>query len=140
MGGGKTSDRARLSTSHAEQVIQVFIATGRALRSCVPMGISLCPPFHSIQELSRFPSILPNANSVVEDEIRRNTFYFCYLLDRQQGFANGWAMALGGYMRVMVIAMKLTRNNVDDMDITQLLPLRGDQFDQGVGFPPNSHL
>ena len=98
MGGGKTSDRARLSTSHAEQVIQVFIATGRALRSCVPMGISLCPPFHSIQELSRFPSILPNANSVVEDEIRRNTFYFCYLLDRQQGFANGWAMALGGYM------------------------------------------
>ena len=41
---------------------------------------------------------------------------------------------------VMVIAMKLTRNNADDMDITQLLPLRGDQFDQGVGFPPNSHL
>ena len=37
-------------------------------------------------------------------------------------------------MGVMVIAMKLTRNNADDMDITQLLPLRGDQFDQGVGF------
>ena len=96
MGGGETRARARPFTSHAEQVIQVFTATGRALRSCVPMGISLCPPFHSIQELSRFPSILPNANSVVEDEVRRNTFYFCYLLDRQQGFANGWAMALGG--------------------------------------------
>lgn len=94
--------------------VEVFIATGRALRSCVPLGISVCPPFHSIQELTRFPSILQPANSVLEDEIRRNTFYFCYLLDRQQGFANGWAMAL------------------DDMDITQLLPLRGDQFDQGM--------
>ncbi|KAF9650040.1 hypothetical protein BDM02DRAFT_1526203 [Thelephora ganbajun] len=98
---------------HAKWV-EVFIATGRALRSCVPLGINICPPFHSIQESTRSPSILPPANNVMEDEIRRNTFYFCYLLDRQQGFANGWAMAL------------------DDMDITQLLPLRGDQFDQGM--------
>ncbi|KAF9787339.1 hypothetical protein BJ322DRAFT_718166 [Thelephora terrestris] len=94
--------------------VEVFIATGRALRSCVPLGISICPPFHSIQHLSRFPSILPLANSALEDELRRNAFYFCYLLDRQQGFANGWAMAL------------------DDMDIAQLLPLRGDQFEQGM--------
>lgn len=116
---------------------KVFIATGRALRSCVPLGVNVCPPFHSIQESTRFPSILPPANNVLEDEIRRNAFYFCYLLDRQQGFANGWAMALGGRWKTIDIAARLMQTTKDDMDITQLLPLRGDQFEQGVRTYPN---
>ncbi len=35
-------------------------------------------------------------------------------MERQQGTGNGWALSL------------------DDMDVCQLLPLRGDQYDQGV--------
>ena len=35
-------------------------------------------------------------------------------MERQQGTGNGWALSL------------------DDLDVCQLLPLRGDQFDQGV--------
>lgn len=37
-------------------------------------------------------------------------------MERQQGTGNGWALSL------------------DDLDVCQLLPLRGDQFDQGVRF------
>lgn len=36
-------------------------------------------------------------------------------MDRQTGAGNGWAM------------------NIDDLDIQQLLPLRHDQWEQGVG-------
>lgn len=35
-------------------------------------------------------------------------------MERQQGTGNGWALSL------------------DDLDVCQLLPLRGDQFEQGV--------
>jgi hypothetical protein len=39
-----------------------------------------------------------------------------YSMERQQGTGNGWALSL------------------DDLDVCQLLPLRGDQFEQGVCF------
>lgn len=88
--------------------------SGRALRSCVPLGLNMCPPFHSISKALRAPSILPPARTVVEDEIRRNTFWLAYAGERLHSTGNGWAMSL------------------DDQDVSQLLPVRRDQFEQGV--------
>ena len=46
--------------------------------------------------------------------MRRNTFWLAYAIERQHGCGNGWALSL------------------DDQDISQLLPVRGDQFEDGV--------
>lgn len=107
------------------------------MRSCVTTGINICPPFQglSVTGGDRAPSVLPPAKSVIEDEMRRNTFWICtlscsdsffqltviciaYCLDRQLGAGNGWAM------------------NIDDLDIHQLFPLRGDQWEHGVSTHP----
>jgi hypothetical protein len=74
----------------------------------------MCPPFHSIAKSERPPSILPPARTVIEDETRRNSFWLAYALERQHGLGNGWALSL------------------DNQDVSQLLPVRGDQFLQGV--------
>lgn len=80
----------------------------------VPIGLNLCPPFHSISPSLRAAAILPPARTVIEDETRRNTFWLAYATDRTSGLSHGWAHALS------------------DEDIAQLLPVRGDQFDRGV--------
>lgn len=46
--------------------------------------------------------------------MRRNAFWLAYAVERQHGCGNGWALSL------------------DDQDISQLLPLRGDQFENSV--------
>jgi hypothetical protein len=74
----------------------------------------MCPPFHSIAKAERPASIIPAARTVIEDETRRNVFWLAYATERQSGCGNGWALSL------------------DDQDISQLLPVRGDQFEQGV--------
>jgi hypothetical protein len=61
-------------------------------------------------------SILPPAQTIVEDETRRNAFWLAYATERLYGFDVGWALSL------------------DDDDVSQLLPVRGDQFMQGVSF------
>jgi hypothetical protein len=60
-------------------------------------------------------SILPAARTVIEDEVRRNTFWLAYATERLAGAGNGWASCM------------------DDHDISQLLPVRGDHLDSGVG-------
>jgi hypothetical protein len=85
-----------------------------SLRVTVPLGLNACPPFLSITKSLRQPSILPPARTVIEDETRRNTFWLAYAMERMHGSGNGWALSL------------------DDQDVTQLMPVRGDQFDQGV--------
>jgi hypothetical protein len=80
----------------------------------VPLGLNMCPPFHSISKAMKPISLLPPARTVVEDETRRNAFWLAYAMERQHGSSNGWALSL------------------DDADISQLLPVRGDQFEQGV--------
>lgn len=84
------------------------------MRLSVPLGLNMCPPFHSITKSERPPSILPPARTVIEDETRRNAFWLAYATERQHGLGNGWALSM------------------DDQDVTQLLPVRGDQFLQGV--------
>lgn len=86
------------------------------MRLSVPLGLNVCPPFHSISKSNRPLSILPPARTVVEDETRRNAFWLAYATERLHGFDNGWALSL------------------DDQDVSQLLPVRGDQFMQGVRF------
>ncbi|KAL0951062.1 hypothetical protein HGRIS_007801 [Hohenbuehelia grisea] len=74
----------------------------------------MLPPLHSIGKSIRPPSILPPARTVIEDEMRRNTFWLAYATERLQGLGHGWVHCL------------------DDQDVTQLLPLRGDQFVDGT--------
>jgi len=86
------------------------------MRLSVPLGLNMCPPFHSITKSERPPSILPPARTVIEDETRRNSFWLAYASERQHGCGNGWALSL------------------DNQDVSQLLPVRGDQFIQGASF------
>lgn len=113
-------------------MVQAFLSAAQTLRVAVPCGLNACPPFHTIAETLRPPSILPPAKTVIEDEMRRNTFWlgtslpvlfhrstsqWCFLgyaMERLIGTGNGWALSL------------------DDQDICQLLPVRSDQYDQGV--------
>lgn len=90
------------------------MASAYSMRLTVPLGLNMCPPFHSITKSIKPVSILPPARTVIEDETRRNTFWLAYATERQHGCSNGWALSL------------------DDQDISQLLPVRGDQFEQGV--------
>jgi hypothetical protein len=92
----------------------MFLLVGRAVRYLVPLGLNMCPPFHSISKSLRAPSIIPPAKTVIEDETRRNTFWLTYATERLYSAGNGWAMCM------------------DDQDVSQLLPVRGDQFENGV--------
>jgi hypothetical protein len=108
--------------SSVKNRLQVFITSAYCLRLSIPLGLNMCPPFHSITKSDRAPSIIAPARTVIEDETRRNAFWLAYAIERQHGMSNGWALCL------------------DDQDISQLLPVRGDQFEQGVEyFLPNLH-
>ncbi|EMD42002.1 hypothetical protein CERSUDRAFT_110542 [Gelatoporia subvermispora B] len=98
---------------------EAFVACSLALRYAVPCGVNVCPPFNSIAEHLRPASILPPARTVIEDELRRNAFWLAYAMERTHGSGNGWAIFL------------------DDEDVSQLLPLRQDQFDAGILVPPS---
>ncbi|KAJ7619127.1 hypothetical protein DFH06DRAFT_1235416 [Mycena polygramma] len=98
--------------------LEVFMSVSHCLRVAVPLGLNVCPPFHSITHSVRPASIIMPAHTVVEDETRRNVFWLAYCTERLHGCANGWAMSL------------------DDDDISQLLPVPNDQFQKGVLVTP----
>ncbi|KAJ7487703.1 hypothetical protein B0H11DRAFT_2014525 [Mycena galericulata] len=98
--------------------LEVFASSSHCLRIAVPLGMNVCPPFHSITHSVRPASIIQPAHTVVEDETRRNVFWLAYCTERMHGASNGWSMCL------------------DDQDVSQLLPVRGDQFEQGVLVTP----
>ncbi|KAJ7706078.1 hypothetical protein B0H17DRAFT_1035536 [Mycena rosella] len=100
--------------------LELFTSSSHILRVSVPLGLNVCPPFHSITHSVRPSAIISPANTVIEDETRRNVFWLGYCLERLHGAANGWSLSM------------------DDQNISQLLPVRGDQFEQGVLVtPPN---
>ncbi|KAJ2928849.1 hypothetical protein H1R20_g8248, partial [Candolleomyces eurysporus] len=107
---------AKLAREGAERMN--ILGSAHSMRLSVPLGLNMCPPFHSITKSERPPSILPPARTVIEDETRRNAFWLAYAIERQHGCGNGWALSL------------------DDQDISQLLPVRVDQFGQGTLVPP----
>ncbi|EKM83798.1 hypothetical protein AGABI1DRAFT_66768 [Agaricus bisporus var. burnettii JB137-S8] len=98
--------------------VDVFMTSAYCVRLSIPLGLNMCPPFHSIAKSDRPPSIIAPARTVIEDETRRNAFWLAYAMERQHGMGNGWALCL------------------DDQDISQLLPVRGDQFEQGTLVTP----
>lgn len=88
--------------------------------------MNIAAPFNPSEVLScdvpQTPaSILEVPTSVIDSETRRNIFWIAYVLERTQASGNIYAMTL------------------DDSDICQLLPLRGDQFEQGVS-PFHLHI
>ncbi|KAJ7492527.1 hypothetical protein FB451DRAFT_1218642 [Mycena latifolia] len=97
----------------------VFTSSAHTLRVAVPLGLNVCPPcqclriFSSICEL-----ILPSSLHHTFYETRRNVFWLAYCTERLHGASNGWSLSL------------------DDQSISQLLPVRGDQFEQGVLVTP----
>jgi len=92
----------------------MFITVGQVLRAVVPMGIYASQSFQPISDSLRTPSVLPQARDSMEAEVRRNTFWLAYAMERQQGCGNGWVLSL------------------DDQDVTQVLPVTGGQFNLGV--------
>ncbi|KAI1793858.1 hypothetical protein LXA43DRAFT_998678 [Ganoderma leucocontextum] len=90
-----------------------------SLRYAVPCGLNVCPPYESISSSNMArSSIIPPAIDVLEDEMRRNTFWIAYLMERHFAAINNFAMFL------------------DDEDVCQMLPVRGDHFEHGILVPP----
>ncbi|KAF9069143.1 Prephenate dehydratase-domain-containing protein [Rhodocollybia butyracea] len=104
--------------SHARGA-ELFLNCAHSMRLCVPLGLNVCPPFHTISKTIRPASVLKPAKNVIEDEMRRNVFWLAYAVERQHGCSNGWALSL------------------DDSDISQLLPVQSDQFETGKLVPPS---
>ena len=106
------------------------MSISRSLRSCLPMGLNVSTAFTPIAPFNRPPSLLPPAQTILEEELRRNAFWLgahtvlgalyradvssAYALERTMGAGHGWALML------------------DDEDVTQLLPMRGEDFEAMV--------
>lgn len=96
---------------------EAFMSASRSLRCSIPLGLNIGTPFHA-QDGMRPPSIIIQAKTIMEEEMRRNTFWLAYALERTMGCGHGWALML------------------DDKDITQMLPLTAAQFENGEYVPP----
>ncbi|KAI0337616.1 hypothetical protein BDW22DRAFT_1363876 [Trametopsis cervina] len=100
-----------------------FVYSGRMLRSCIPLGLSTTEPFKARQRGSnpgpiiQDPTILPLPSNIIEEENRRNIFWLAYAMERHRAATGSFAMEL------------------DDLDINQMLPVRGDQFELGTKVP-----
>jgi hypothetical protein len=86
----------------------------QAIRASIPLTLNIDSTFSPLSDSIRTPSLMPPPESVVEDEVRRNTFWLLYTMERMGGCSNGWALSL------------------DDQDVLQLLPLKGVNFEMGV--------
>jgi hypothetical protein len=97
-----------------------FMNIGAALRNCIPLGLTTCYPFKTPTcgglsgPVIQGTGILLPTDDVIEQETRRNIFWLIYAMERQNSMGSGFAIEL------------------DDLDINQLLPVRGDQFELGV--------
>jgi hypothetical protein len=86
----------------------------QAIRVAVPLGLNIDAPFYPISNCLRTSSPLSPPGNVLEEEIRRNTFWLLYAMERMGGCSNGWALSL------------------DDQDVVRLLPVKGVNFDLAV--------
>ncbi|GJE86693.1 fungal specific transcription factor domain-containing protein [Phanerochaete sordida] len=94
-----------------------YTSSGQSLRCVPPCGLSIAAPFQCMTdavEPGKTPAIIHEAKTVIEDETRRNVFWITYALERQAACGHSFAMAM------------------DDLDVCQLLPVRGDTFEQGL--------
>lgn len=94
--------------------VETFTTIAQAIRAATPLGINVNPSFFPISDSLRTPSLILLPNDTVEDEVRRNTFWLLYAMERMGGCSNGWALSL------------------DDQDVSQLLPMSSVNFDLGI--------
>ncbi|TBU45207.1 hypothetical protein BD309DRAFT_860573 [Dichomitus squalens] len=100
---------------------EACVAFSISLRLAVPCGLNVCPPFESISNSNMArSSIIPASSNPLEDETRRNTFWIAYMMERHFGAINNFAMFL------------------DDEDVCQMLPVRAEQFEQGILVPSDN--
>ena len=81
------------------------LASGQILRGCIPLGLNVTEGFTSLIDRGRDNAVIGPAADIIEEEVRRNTFWLAYALERLSGCGNNWSMSL------------------DDRDISQLLPV-----------------
>ena len=99
--------------AHARWV-EVWLHTSKALRYAVPMGLNTTPTHGPLLRSWTMPSILGPPKNAIEAEMRRTTFWLAYCYERWQAASTGWAMGL------------------DDEDISQVLSLPQEDFENGV--------
>lgn len=90
------------------------MTVAQAIRASIPLGLNVESSFSPLSDSIRTPSLIPPPENVVEEEVRRNTFWLLYAMERMGGCSNGWALSL------------------DDQDVSQLLPTSGFNFEVGV--------
>ncbi|GAB1520425.1 hypothetical protein RhiTH_003500 [Rhizoctonia solani] len=111
---------------------ELWISTGLTIRYCIPLGLSKSITFDDMFSGAvggvsghstnwKVDTIMQPTTDSTEVELRRRAFWHAYMLDRVQGAATAWPMA------------------VDDLDIGQELPLTQSAFDAGV-LPPDVQL
>jgi hypothetical protein len=96
--------------------VEAFMTVAQAIRAGIPLGLNVESPFSPLSDSIRTPSLIPPPESVVEEEVRRNTFWLLYAMERMGGCSNGWAQSL------------------DDQDVSQLLPTSGFNFELGASW------
>ncbi|KAJ1300996.1 hypothetical protein OPQ81_003419 [Rhizoctonia solani] len=94
---------------------ELWISTGLTIRYCIPLGLMDIPPIGRSIRLCSRRRMRPKSSCGGEP------FWHAYMLDRVQGAATAWPMA------------------IDDLDIGQELPLTQAAFDAGV-LPPDVQL
>lgn len=75
-----TASRTKYSIRfNVNRWVDACLSMAMATRLTVPCALNVCPPFHGITASQPFtskpPTILPSAKTVIEDEVRRNTFW-----------------------------------------------------------------
>ncbi|KAF8607219.1 hypothetical protein BDV93DRAFT_552958 [Ceratobasidium sp. AG-I] len=111
---------------------ELWISTGLTIRYCIPLGLSKSITFDDMFSGAvggvsghatnwKVDTIMQPTTDATEVELRRRAFWHAYMLDRVQGAATAWPMA------------------IDDLDIGQELPLTQTHFDAGV-LPPDVQL
>ncbi|KAG8689275.1 hypothetical protein FRC09_012490, partial [Ceratobasidium sp. 395] len=111
---------------------ELWISTGLTIRYCIPLGLSKSITFDDMFSGAvggvsghstnwKVDVIMQPTTDATEVELRRRAFWHAYMLDRVQGAATAWPMA------------------IDDLDIGQELPLTQAAFDAGV-LPPDVQL
>ncbi|KAG8736437.1 hypothetical protein FRC10_009319 [Ceratobasidium sp. 414] len=111
---------------------ELWISTGLTIRYCIPLGLSKSITFDDMFSGAvggvsghstnwKVDVIMQPTTDATEVELRRRAFWHAYMLDRVQGAATAWPMA------------------IDDLDIGQELPITQAAFDAGV-LPPDVQL
>ncbi|KZV77049.1 hypothetical protein PENSPDRAFT_645787 [Peniophora sp. CONT] len=97
--------------------VEVYMIVASIMRACLPLGLHVSRLFKPIADGLETPTLLPPPDNDIEAELRRNIFWLAYALERLNGCGNGWPLS------------------IDDLDVSQLLPVNQMSFSLGVSWP-----